>query len=166
MADCKFHRLVSYLPRIHIVWSYLGGEEASEEVNNQATQKPTEDPEKFGYVTDSGGPGKKLPRFSPKVVPGPHGEKVYPRGSPPSKAVDYFMMIFTPELLQKIVNFSNQYAVNGKVKRSHMEKRNWRPITLVEFKRFLAFLLYKGIIKTPSQRDYCSKKISIQTIDR
>ena len=57
------------------------GEDA-EEVNNQATQKPTEGPEKLGYVTDFGGPGKKLPRFSPKVVPGPHGEKVYPRRIP------------------------------------------------------------------------------------
>ena len=56
--------------------------EGAEEVNNQATQKPTEDPEKLGHVTDFGGPGKKLPRFSPKVVPGPHGEKVYPRGIP------------------------------------------------------------------------------------
>ena len=138
--------------------------EAAEEVNNQATQKPTADPKKLGYVTDFRGPGKKLPQFSPKLVPGLHGEKVYPRGSPPSKAVDYFIIIFTLELLQKIVNFLNQYAVNGKVKRSHMEKGNWRPITLVEFKRFLAFLLYKGIIKTLSLRDYWSKKFPFKQL--
>ena len=54
--------------------------------------------------------------------------------------------------------------MNGKGKRPHMEKGNWRPITLVEFKRFLAFLLYKGIIKTPSQKDYWSKKFPFKQL--
>ena len=63
-----------------------------------------------------------------------------------------------------MVNFSNQYVVNGKVKRSHLEKENWRSITLVEFKRFLALLLCKGIIKTPSQRDYWSKKFRFKQL--
>ena len=91
------------------------GGEAAAQADNQATQKSAEDPDKLGYVPDVGGPGKKLPRFSPKAVPGPHGEKVYPRGSPPRKAIDYFMMFFSVELLQNIVNFSNQYAEDGKV---------------------------------------------------
>ena len=47
VADCKSHRLVGYLPRIHVVWSHLG-----REGNNQSIQKPTEDSEKLGSVTD------------------------------------------------------------------------------------------------------------------
>ena len=54
------------------------------------------------------------------------------------------------------MNFSNQYAEDGKVKCSHLVRNQWMPISLGEFKRFLAFLLYKGIVKTPSQRDYWS----------
>ena len=45
-----------------------------------------------------------------------------------------------------------------------MENGNWRPITYVEFKRFLALLRYKGIIKTPSQRDYWSKEFPFKKL--
>ena len=84
---------------------------------------------------------------------------VWGRGQEPKKALDFFLLFFPFQLMQTIVNNSNLYAVHGEgIGKSYMAQSHgelaWRKIDMMEFRRFLACLIYMGIVKTPTRENY------------
>lgn len=64
-----------------------------------------------------------------------------------------FSLFFSPEQIEIIVKNSNKYAY---VKNAG-EGRSWKELTTKEFKIWLAILIYAGVFKLPSIRDYWNK---------
>ncbi|GBC08628.1 hypothetical protein RclHR1_08270005 [Rhizophagus clarus] len=64
-----------------------------------------------------------------------------------------FSLFFSLEQIEIIVKNTNKYAY---VKNAG-EGRNWKKLTTKEFKIWLAILIYAGVFKLPSIRDYWNK---------
>ena len=65
-------------------------------------------------------------------------------------------------MMESIIENSNIYAVYGKgIGSTYMSQKHgcprWRPIDIMEFRRFLACLFYMAIIKAPSRANYWQK---------
>ena len=115
-----------------------------------------ESPQQLGYHSENNGPCGRV-RFKNESSCGPKIESAIPRTSPPSKAIHFFQLFFTNALLLQIIQWSNQYASEGKVAKSYIKDGGFEERTLEEFKRFLACLLYMGIIKAPDVKNYWAK---------
>lgn len=64
------------------------------------------------------------------------------------RAIDFFMLYFTEEIIGKIVEFTNKNAQSKGV-------QNWRPLTAAELKAFLALLIISNdIIVVPRDERY------------
>ena len=110
--------------------------------------------ESLGYTGDR--EQKWLPPHNVSSV-GP--KIVWARGSAPCRALDFFLLFFSFDLMGTIIENSNIYAVYGQeIGQSYMSQDHgchvWRPIDLMEFRRFLACLFYMGIVKAPARRNY------------
>jgi len=66
-----------------------------------------------------------------------------------SEAQDYFLLFFCDEIMQTFIGATNAFAKS-------MRKQEWRDLTLVEFKTFLAIILHMGMVKGPSRTDQWS----------
>ena len=120
----------------------------------EAIINETEFAESMGYVGD--GDEKSIPLHN---VPFTGPKIVWSRNNAPKRALDFFLLYFSFELMEAIIANSNLYAVHGKgigatylsQNHGHLE---WRPIDLMEFRRFLACLFYMGIVKAPARENY------------
>lgn len=65
-----------------------------------------------------------------------------------SRAIDFFMLYFTEEIIGKVVEFTNKNAQSKGL-------QNWRPTTAVELKAFLALLIISNdIIFVPRDKRF------------
>ena len=98
---------------------------------------------------DMGGPG--APDFQPSS---PAGLKLPPDFLPTCEA-DFFRLFFSVDVVERIVEFTNAYAVARIAERSSYSVNNeWTPTTVQEMYCFLALLLFQGFHKLPEIRDY------------
>ena len=84
---------------------------------------------------------------------------VWQRFTYPRNALDFFLLFYPSHMMQTIIDKSNLYALHGQgISKSYMSQLEggfvWRKIDLMEFRRFLACLLYMGIVKTPARENY------------
>ena len=64
-----------------------------------------------------------------------------------------FSLFFSLEQINTIVKNTNTYAIL----KNTGEGRKWENLTIKEFKIWLAILIYSGIFKLPSIKDYWNK---------
>ncbi|XP_051980383.1 piggyBac transposable element-derived protein 4-like isoform X2 [Xyrauchen texanus] len=84
------------------------------------------------------------PVFRPAGTPGP---QVVTTAS--LSPLQFFELFFSTSVMQTIVNNTNAYGAkcrNG--------KKPWRDITIKEFRSYLALVIYMGLLKCSSLRDY------------
>ena len=100
--------------------------------------------------------GNKIPEFQPEREPGLHLLK----SSKLVKELDFFQLFFTDEILEAIVKHTNTYAwLNITKKPSYASEEGcWTETTFPEMKRFIALLVYQGIVKVPRYEQYWSTK--------
>ncbi|GET00680.1 piggyBac transposable element-derived protein 4-like isoform X1 [Rhizophagus clarus] len=65
-----------------------------------------------------------------------------------------FSLFFSIEILNIIVENTNEYAKSKFAEK----KRSWDDLTLSELKIFLAIIIYMGLFKMPSMKDYWNNK--------
>jgi hypothetical protein len=65
-----------------------------------------------------------------------------------------FSLFFSLEILNIIVENTNEYAKSKFAEK----KRSWDDLTLSELKIFLAIIIYMGLFKMPSMKDYWNNK--------
>lgn len=75
--------------------------------------------------------------------------------------VEFYSLLVTDTLLQKIVDCTNQFAI-AKISNMHeatsgARVRRWSPTNLEEMKRFFGLILFMGLVKLPKLADYWSK---------
>ena len=76
------------------------------------------------------------------------------------KAVDYFQFYFTDAVWNLIVGQTNLYAQQ---KRAPDERSVWYPLTVDEFKAWVAMILNMGIVQKPTMHLYWRTTSTIQT---
>ena len=74
--------------------------------------------------------------------------------------LDFFQMFFTEELIQNIVKHTNKYAWKNITKKQSFAKADgsWKETNVAEIKRFIALILYMGIVRVPRHDRYWSTK--------
>lgn len=73
---------------------------------------------------------------------------------------DFYCFLVPDEVFQKIVDDTNQFAINRIATRQASKAariRNWSPTNLPEMKSFFALILFMGLVKLPKLSDYWSK---------
>lgn len=88
----------------------------------------------------------------------PTGPRIDVRGD--MKSVDFFQLFFTDGVWNLIVEQTNLYAEQ---KREPGERTVWYPLTVSEFKAWIALTLDMGILKKPSLRLYWSTDSILKT---
>ena len=89
---------------------------------------------------------------------------VWARSETPLRALAVFLLFLSFSMMETIIENSNIYAVYGKgIGSTYMSQEHgcphWRPSNVMDFRRFLASLLYMAIIKAPSRANYWQKTI-------
>ena len=79
-----------------------------------------------------------------------------------TKAVVFFYLIFTTEMISNIVTHTNSYAnehIFSRTQSYASPDGSWRDVTADEIKRLIAILMYLGLVKVVGDVDkYWSKK--------
>lgn len=74
---------------------------------------------------------------------------------------DFYALLVTEHVLNKIVMYTNAYAINKVSLSNEASKaariRGWFPTNLAEIKRFFGLILYMGIVRLPKISDYWTK---------
>ena len=83
-------------------------------------------------------PEDLLPKF------GVRSNKMGYTGQELANAEDYFLLLFSDEIMQTFVEATNDFA-------KATNRKKWRKLTIPEFKTFLAMVLYLGLVKYPSR---------------
>lgn len=98
-----------------------------------------------------------LPDFTPLREPGLHLDMNVLRNV---QEADFFSMFFTNDLINSIVKHTNTYAWMTIHKKKHYANKDgsWEETNPSEIKRFIALLLYTGIVHVPVYQDYWSIK--------
>ncbi|KAL9976924.1 hypothetical protein ACROYT_G014267 [Oculina patagonica] len=89
----------------------------------------------------------EVPAFTQRVGP----TRAMPRNS---SILDYFLLLFTTELLQLIVDNTNKYAFDTDLDGEMLG--DFAPTSLNELKAFLGVVILIGIVKLPKISDYWS----------
>lgn len=113
-------------------------------------------------IVENNDPGY-VHNFTFNELPGP--KHCPPRNSPP---IDYFDLFFSLTFLNVLATQTNNYArnfidVNRARLSIHSRARNWRPVSFMEIKAFIAVLLNMGLNKKATIEMYWSKKLSQET---
>ena len=100
----------------------------------------------------------KLPSFQPNRSSG-----IYLDGMPvrrTSSEIDFFRLFFTDEIMADLVKHTNTYAwANICKKKSYADSSGaWQETTVAEMEKFIAALIYQGIVKVPTHQRYWSTK--------
>ena len=106
--------------------------------------------------------GNALPAFTPDRPPGVHFDVPLLR-STMVKAVDFFNLYFTVDMIDFIVNHTNSYAWEHITDNSHrsyaLPDGSWQETNRDEIRKLIALLIYFGIVKVGSSVDkYWSTK--------
>ena len=88
-----------------------------------------------------------LPKFQPNRPPGPY----LPQQLKSSKELDFFQLFFTDEIISSIVKHTNTYAWANITKKKTYAKKDgsWTETTPSEMKKFIALLIYQGLVRVP-----------------
>jgi len=72
--------------------------------------------------------------------------------------IEFFQLFFSDHIFQEICKLSDKYYHSKSYKRQYSShKRKWKTPDLPTMKNFFGILLYMGIVKKPSLKDYWSK---------
>ena len=97
---------------------------------------------------------KALPKFNPLEVPNyrEYGKPQLPESIDPSSETiqfDIFSLFFTPDVIQHLVDATNE---NAELNPSH--GRNWRLVTTYEIYGYIRILIYIGLHPEPYYKQY------------
>ena len=100
-----------------------------------------------------------LPGFTPSRTPGAHLNVPLSRNSM-TRAIDFFGLFFTDEIIDEICRHTNTYAwQNIHAKKSYADKNGaWKETNPAEMKKFIACLIYQGLVKVPTIDRYWSTR--------
>ena len=105
-----------------------------------------------------------LPPFSPTRPPGVHFGRPLLRNAM-TRAVEFFYLFFTVEMIDSIVAHTNSYAqekiFSGSFSTYAQPDGSWKDVTADEIKRFIACLIYFGLVNV---RGDVSKNWSTKTL--
>nr|XP_054750142.1 piggyBac transposable element-derived protein 4-like [Lytechinus pictus] len=111
---------------------------------------------------DVDAPSTKQLRFQPSNPPGIQLEHVRTRStaSSMSKAIDFFKLFLTVELVQQLVDFTNAYATAHIVDRPTYADAGggWKAVTMEEFYSLIGLLIYMGLAQFSDVDCYWSTK--------
>jgi hypothetical protein len=94
----------------------------------------------------SGFVDRELPRYSGPLA-GPKLTNVGISKAAQMSACDVFKLLFTDEICEKFVEETNKFA-------RHVGRHDWIDLTLHEFHRFIAIVLYMGVVNIGERRAY------------
>ncbi|XP_051559283.1 piggyBac transposable element-derived protein 4-like isoform X1 [Myxocyprinus asiaticus] len=97
------------------------------------------------HSTDEDDVEPPLPVFSPVQTPGP---KRLPKSC--SSPLQFFELFFSKFLMQKIVGHTNVYGTKCKDRKREI----WHYICVNDLKSFIAMVIYMGLVKCSSLKDY------------
>ena len=90
-----------------------------------------------------------LPPFTPLRPPGIHLGRPLLRNTM-TRAVEFFFLFFTADMIDSIVNHTNSYAQERMFFGTHrtyaQSDGSWKDVTADEIKRFIALLIYFGLV--------------------
>ena len=100
--------------------------------------------------------GNQMPPFTPTRPPGVYFGQVILRGTM-KRAVEFFHLFFTVEMINNIVNHTNSYAYEQIMEGTHrtyaQPDGSWKEVTSDEIKRLIAFLIYFGLVRVGTSVD-------------
>lgn len=128
-----------------------GRNRVAPQANNQAQQAAND--------YDTPDTPNQLPTFSPNRQSGVHLEGPIRRGSM-SKAIDFFKLFFTMELMREICEHTNAYAwASISNKPSYGDRHGaWIETTTEELYKLIALIMYCGLVDVSSFQRYWSTK--------
>ena len=99
--------------------------------------------------------------FTPSRLPGIHFGRPLLRNAM-TKAVDFFYLFFTVDMINNICEHTNSYALEhifeGHYQSYAKADGSWQDVTPDEIKRVIALLIYFGLVKVGIVEKYWSKK--------
>ena len=105
--------------------------------------------------------GNPLPAFTPTRPPGIHFGRLLLRNTM-TKAVEFFHLFFTSEMIYNICAHTNSYAVecisDGTHRTYAQPDGSWKDTTPDEINRLIALLIYFGLVKVSNSERYWSIK--------
>ena len=105
--------------------------------------------------------GNTLPAFTPNRPPGIHFPRPLLRNSM-TKAIDFFHLFFTGDMINDICSHTNSYAVghisDGTHRSYAQPDGSWKDTTPEEINRLIALLIYFGLVKVSGVETYWSIK--------
>lgn len=105
--------------------------------------------------------GNPLPGFTPLRPPGIHFGQPLLRNAM-TRAVDFFFLFFTADMINNICSHTNSYAnehiMEGSFRSYAQADGSWQDITPDEIKRLIAMLIYFGLVKVGNVDNYWSVK--------
>ena len=108
--------------------------------------------------------GNKLPPFNPRRPPGVHFGRAVLRNTM-TRAVEFFHLFFTVEMINQIVDHTNAYAYERILEDSHrcyaQKDGSWKEVTSDEIKKLIALLIYFGLVRVGASVDryWCTKSL-------
>ena len=99
----------------------------------------------------------QLPAFTPRRQPGLHLDRAHVRGAM-TRAVDFFRLFITTELLKQICEHTNSYGwltIGEKQYYGDMHGA-WKETTPEEIEKLIALILYCGLVEVGSIDRYWS----------
>ena len=94
--------------------------------------------------------GSSPPEFAPSRLPGIHFGRPLLRNNM-TRAVEFFYLFFTAEMINNICNHTNSYAYErifeGSFQSYTEADGSWPEVTADEIKRLIALLIYFGLVK-------------------
>ena len=105
--------------------------------------------------------GSSPPEFAPSRLPGIHFGRPLLRNNM-TRAVEFFYLFFTTEMINNICNHTNSYAYErifeGSFQSYTEADGSWPEVTADEIKRLIALLIYFGLVKVGHVDKYWSRK--------
>lgn len=89
-----------------------------------------------------------------EITPKPYTYEVGPTVALPTSPMGIFQLFFTLDILQYIVQQTNQYARECMGQEAY---QSWQPVSVEELKAFMGFMILMGIVNLPSLYDYWRK---------
>lgn len=122
-----------------------------------APQQAQPPPQHNSYATPD--TPNQLPAFTPNRPPGLHLEAPILRGAM-CKAIDFFQLFFTMELMARICEYTNSYAWAAMADKCYYGDRHgaWIETTPQELNKLIALVLYCGLVNVSSFHRYWSTK--------
>ena len=99
----------------------------------------------------------QLPTFSPSHPPGVYRD-VATRNQ--TRAIDFFNLFFTNDLIESIPKHTNTYAYSHILNKPAyaLKDGSWKETTPSEIKQLIALLIYQGIVHVPTFHRYWNTK--------